>query len=149
MLTYVASAPKARSRSVWITEIGRVIGVRSTLAVVAVLLALHATLAYSQINTATLSGTVKDASGATIAEASVTVVQLATATARAAQTNDAGFFNVPFLQPGDYAVRISKNGFESVSEQVTLQVNQIANLNFSMKVGQTSESVTVTGGELQ
>ena len=149
MLTHFPSAEKARSRSVWTARIGRVIGVRRTLAIVAMLLALHATLAYSQINTATLSGTVKDTSGATIAEASVTVVQSATGTARAAQTNAAGFFNVPFLQPGDYTVRISKNGFEGVSEQVTLQVNQIASLNFSMKVGQTSESITVSSEELQ
>lgn len=121
---------------------------RASVALIA-LFALYATTAFSQINSATLSGTVKDASGAAVPGASVSVLQLGTGSARATETNETGFFSVPFLQPGDYRVTFGKSGFQTLTQQVTLQVNQIANISFSLQVGQASETVTVSSEALQ
>ncbi len=116
-------------------------------AVFAALLALHATLVFGQINTATLSGTVKDPTGAVIPDASVVVVLADTGTTRTVQTNAAGLFTVPLLQPGSYTVTISKAGFENATESnIDLQVNQLANLTFTLTVGAVGQTVTVTGG---
>jgi hypothetical protein len=109
------------------------------------LLALYSTHALGQINTATVFGTVKDGTGAVVPDASVAVVQTATGITRTAQTNDAGLFTVPLLQPGVYAVTISKAGFQNATEpNVELQVNQLASLNFTLTVGSVKQTVTVT-----
>jgi Carboxypeptidase regulatory-like domain len=115
--------------------------------VLAVLLALHSTRVFGQINTATLSGTVKDPSSAVVPDASVVVVLADTGTTRTVQTNSAGLFTVPLLQPGAYTVTISKAGFETATESnIELQVNQLASLNFTLSVGTVGQTVTVTGG---
>ena len=145
MPKFVQTAHHVRFSYGWFVKRGRaIVDPRRALAVVAVLLMFHAALAFSQINSATLSGTVKDTTGAAVIGATVSVVQVDTGAARAIQTNDVGFFNAPFLQPGSYKVNITKAGFESQSEQITLQVNQTADLEFALKVGKTSESVTVS-----
>ena len=119
----------------------------ASIAILAVLFALRPVQAFGQINTAALSGTVKDASGAVVPNASVAVVQAATGITRTAQTNDAGLFTVPLLQPGIYSVTISKTGFQNAMQSnVELQVNQLASLNFTLTVGSVGQTVTVTGG---
>lgn len=122
----------------------RLLALRS-IALLAMLLALYSTHALGQINTATVFGTVKDGTGAVVPDASVAVVQTATGITRTAQTNDAGLFTVPLLQPGVYAVTISKAGFQNATEpNVELQVNQLASLNFTLTVGSVKQTVTVT-----
>lgn len=125
-------------------------GALRALAVLATILAIAPT-AFCQINTATISGTVQDTSHAAVPGASVTVVQTATGTSRTVDTNGVGFFNVPLLQPGEYSVTVSKQGFRTATEQIQLQVNQLANLDFALEVGSVNQSVTVTGAapELQ
>ena len=105
--------------------------------------------AFCQINTAALSGTVKDKSGAAIPGASVLVVETATGISRTVEANQVGFFNVPLLQPGEYSVTVTKQGFRTAKSQVQLQVNQLANLNFALEVGSVNQSVTVTGAAPQ
>ena len=86
--------------------------------------------AFCQINTATLSGSVKDSTDATIPRASVVVLQVATGISRTVTANDSGFFNVSLLQPGDYKVTISKDGFKTATESIQLHVDQSATLDF-------------------
>jgi hypothetical protein len=114
------------------------------IAVLVVMFALHSMQAFGQINTATLSGAVKDPSGAVVSNAAVIVLQTATGIARTAQTNEAGLFTVPLLQPGVYTVTVSKSGFESATESnIELQVNQLASLNITLTVGSVKQTVTV------
>lgn len=119
------------------------------LSALVVLVALCSTNGYSQINSATVAGTVKDSSEAAVQGAAVTVLQTATGAVRNSETNETGFFTVPFLQPGDYKLTVSKKGFQSATASVTLQVNQIANLPFTLTVGSTTESITVATDSLQ
>lgn len=100
----------------------------------------------AQINTATLSGTVEDTSGAVIPGATVTAIEVSSNTQRGAQTNGSGLFTIPLLQPGLYTVRVSKQGFQT-SEQnnIELQVNQSASLTFKLAVGSAATTVHVSG----
>src|SRR5215469_13474644 len=117
---------------------------RSAIEKLIVLLTLLSPPVFGQINTATVSGTTKDNSGAAIPGASVLVTQSATGVSRGAETNDTGFFNVPLLQPGPYDVTVSKQGFQSETQHIELQVNQLASLTFSLNVGSVKQTVTVT-----
>src|SRR5712692_995832 len=116
------------------------------LALLALVLALVATTASSglaQITAATISGTVKDETGAVLPGADVVVKNLDTGLTRAAVTNDQGFFTVPGLPPGKYETRASLTGFRTVAQTVELAVAQEAGLNMTLKVGTTEESINV------
>jgi hypothetical protein len=121
-----------------------------SLAALLVMITLQTLCALGQINTATLSGSVKDSTGAFIAGASVAVVQTDTGTTRNVQTNADGIFTVPLLQPGVYSVTITASGFEKTTQpNIELQVNQSANLSFALTVGSVGETVTVSGSGSQ
>ncbi len=100
--------------------------------------------AFCQINTATLSGNVKDSGGAAIPGASVVVLQVSTGVSRTVTANDTGFFNIPLLQPGDYKLTVSKASFKTSTESIQLHVDQSANLDFSLEIGSVQETVNVT-----
>ncbi len=107
-------------------------------------LALWSTGASAQINTATLAGTVADATGAVIPGASVTILQVANGVSRTTSTNDKGVFIEPLLLPGLYQVTVAKSGFKTAVQSVELLVDQRANLEFAMTTGSVSQSVNVT-----
>src|SRR5207249_278103 len=74
---------------------------------------------------ATLVGTVKDATGATVGGAKVTVVNTATSFLTETTTSAEGAYYVPYLTPGDYRVKVSAAGFkEFVREGITLRSRQ-------------------------
>lgn len=95
-------------------------------------------------STATLSGTVKDTSGAVLTGAQVVVHNLGTGTERALTSDSAGQFVAPSLPPGDYSLRVTATGFGVYSVQkLTLQVDAKTNLDIPMTIGATGESVQV------
>ena len=112
----------------------------------AVFLLAGAPFLLAQINTATISGTVTDASGAAVPGATVVVENAASHVHRDAQTNAAGTYSVPLLQPGAYDVTISKDGFSTFkSSGVQLEIEQVATLNAALQIGSSSQTVTVSG----
>ncbi len=95
-------------------------------------------------DTGAILGTVTDASGAVVSDANVTVNNLATGAVKQARTSSSGDFTVPYLQPGTYTVTIEAPGFQkSVLQNVTLAVAQETRLNFALKPGAVSETVSV------
>src|SRR6267378_3127857 len=91
-----------------------------------------------------ISGDTRDASGAVVAGAIVTAVNLGTNAARTVTTNEAGDYSFPSLPPGTYTVKVEKPGFKTViRNQIELQVQQSARVDFEMQVGQVSESIEV------
>lgn len=93
----------------------------------------------------TISGTVKDASGAGVPAAEVSIVNTGTNAVSTATTNDTGFFTAPALQVGSYTVTVEKQGFKKLSRTgITLQVDQRLALDLDLEVGATAESVEVT-----
>jgi len=94
---------------------------------------------------ATLTGTVMDRSGAVIPRAQITVKNTATGTTRSSETNTAGFYTAPGLPPGNYAVSVTAPGFSTaVRTNITLTVGAQQVLDFTMQVGQVSQTVEVT-----
>lgn len=86
-----------------------------------------------------------DPSGAVIQKARVTVVNQETNAIRETLTNDDGDFTVALLPPGRYRVAVEKQGFRlSVHNDVNLDVDQTARVDFALQVGIVGEELTVT-----
>ncbi len=101
--------------------------------------------AYAQVSGATLTGTVKDASGAVIPNAQVSVTNTATGVNRRIVTDTAGFYTMSNLLPGDYDVAVSATGFASqVRKGITLTVGAHQVLDHTMQVGQVTQTVQIT-----
>jgi hypothetical protein len=95
---------------------------------------------------AELGGTVRDSSGGLVPGVSVAVTKLDTHVVRNTVTNESGFFVVPLLQPGEYQIRLTKDGFKAVTESgLVLQVNEQARQDFTMELGALVEAVTISG----
>jgi hypothetical protein len=107
------------------------------------------TVSFAQMETATLSGTVMDHSGAVVADAQVQVTNSDTNVAVSTSTNKSGIYVVPSLRPGRYRIAVTKVGFKQVVvTDVILNVQDVVSRNFNLEVGAVSESITVTGDEL-
>jgi hypothetical protein len=110
-----------------------------------VLVVLIACLAWGQKDMGSIVGTVKDASGAVVAGAQVSVTDADRGTAYTATTNDAGEYIVNPLRIGHYNVAVEKPGFrKEVVGPVTVDVQSRSAVDVTLRVGQTSETVVVT-----
>ncbi|MGI4756954.1 MAG: carboxypeptidase regulatory-like domain-containing protein [Janthinobacterium lividum] len=100
--------------------------------------------ASAQSDSAALSGSVTDASGAFLPNAKVTIRSTATGTETVVTSNDSGNFTVPNVRPGSYTVRVESAGFQSVTlNNVQVDPSIGKRVDISMKVGDTTTSVTV------
>ena len=93
---------------------------------------------------ASISGVIHDPSGAVIPGVMVTVTNPATNFVRSAVSNEAGVYSFPALQPGGYNIKVELPGFRTISQNVELQVQQSARQDFTLQVGQVSETVEVS-----
>jgi carboxypeptidase family protein len=93
----------------------------------------------------TITGEVRDATGAVLPGATVTVINKATNATRTTTSNAVGLFDVPALPPGPYTVKTELDGFKISSRDVELQVQQTARVDFTLELGTVSEMATVTG----
>ena len=110
---------------------------------VAVLCLLCAFPSGAQNVTASLQGQVLDSSGGGVPKATVSAVNEATAFTRSATTSDTGEYNLQAMPAGAYNVTAQIRGFKTEVKQVTLQVGQIASLNFTLTVGEISEKIVI------
>jgi hypothetical protein len=102
--------------------------------------------AWSQEITANIVGTVTDQSGAPIKGASVEATDVDRGTVWKAGTNESGAYNLLRLPVGNYTIKVSSSGFQTVVQQpFTLVLNQIARVDVQMKIGKTTETVEVSG----
>jgi hypothetical protein len=103
-------------------------------------------LAFSQTDTGSLSGVVRDPSGGAVQAAIVTIRNRATALERASTTEENGRYQFSLLPPGVYEVRVEAPGFKKFSDrEVRVQVASPVLLNVELALGTTSESVEVVG----
>jgi hypothetical protein len=106
---------------------------------------LWASQAYAQVSGATLTGTVKDSSGAVIPNAQVAITDVATGVTSTVSSGGAGLYTVPNVLPGNYEVRVTATGFSTaVQKGITLTVGAQQVLDFTMQVGQVTQTVEVT-----
>jgi hypothetical protein len=104
-----------------------------------------ATLTWGQSGTTSLHGVVSDANGAVLPGAAVTITDPQTAFSRTVQTGGDGAYQFLQIQPSAYTVEVSASGFATLKrENVRLQVNTPATVNFTMQVATTRVEVEVT-----
>jgi hypothetical protein len=116
------------------------------LAVFALLLSLGlAPRLKAQVVGATLSGTVTDPSGAALLNTEVSIRNKATGVTRVVVTNADGVYSAPNLTPGDYVVSAKAAGFATDTSNLTLIVGAQQTLNLTMRVGEVTEQIVVTG----
>jgi hypothetical protein len=100
--------------------------------------------AFAQVTTATILGTVRDLSGATIPGASVTITQENTGYTRSVVSAEDGTYVAPLLPVGAYSVTVERPGFARYTQPgITLELNQNARVDANLTVGGVQETVTV------
>ncbi len=101
--------------------------------------------AFAQVDRATLTGIVKDPSGAVIARAQVKITSLATNSVNTTVANSEGSYLVVNLAPGEYLVQVEAPGFQRFEQTVALELGARSRLDVSLAVGSVGETVTVQG----
>ncbi|MGH9452889.1 MAG: carboxypeptidase regulatory-like domain-containing protein, partial [Terriglobia bacterium] len=106
---------------------------------------------WAQVTTAgTITGTVVDASGAVVPQATVTVTNQSTNAQSKTLTNADGGFVVAGLTPGTYGLKVSKEGFVTFAESaIALHPTQVITVNPTLKVGQVTTEVSVVASAVQ
>ena len=99
---------------------------------------------FAQGASGSITGTLKDASGAMIPNSSVTARSVDSGRDWQTRTNESGIYNLPALPPGRYTVTVEVPGFKRlVTNPITLEVNQTARIDLTLEVGTVAETVEV------
>ena len=102
----------------------------------------------AQIDTGAIVGTVRDASGAAVPNASVVLTNTATQEKQRSLTNASGEYQFTALRPGAYSVQVSAQGFASqVRNDIEIHVQSRPSVDFNLAIGSINETVQVTAAE--
>lgn len=117
---------------------------------VAVLLFLSCSNLHAQYENGSLVGTIRDASGAPITGATVTITNNATSISSKIVTNNAGDYEVPSLRIGVYTITASNSGFaDAIAKNITISVGGRQRIDLTLQVGATQTSVQVSDVAIQ
>lgn len=97
----------------------------------------------SQSPPGALSGTVRDPNGAVIQKAQVVIRNESTGTIRNAATDDAGNFRVEGLEPGNYQMTVSRDGFKPVVRKIAVEAGKPATLEIKLEIAETRAEIAV------
>src|ERR1051326_8667848 len=105
----------------------------------------HSPLIFGQADTGSVSGTVKDQTGAVIPTARVTLTNEGTNISRSVDTDTSGFYVFSPLRVGSYTVSASKTGFNTVEQRsVTVNIQQNSVVPFTLNPGTVTQTIQVT-----
>jgi len=108
-------------------------------------LLLTASRSFAQFDSASVVGTVRDASGAVVPGAKVTLTSSDTGISAVKTTGDGGTYEFVAVKPGTYVVTAEKTGFAlALVDNVSVQVGARLRVDMQMPVGQMTEKVEVT-----
>ncbi|MGC2110412.1 MAG: carboxypeptidase regulatory-like domain-containing protein [Candidatus Korobacteraceae bacterium] len=126
------------------TKAPRTLHIFSSLAAMAILFLLPTVLlGQSTVSTGNINGSVTDATNAAISGAKVTITRIDTGGVTQVTTNGSGFYNSGSITPGTYLVRVEAKGFESSETKVVAKIANNTAVNFSLKVGAETTTVSV------
>src|ERR1051326_1162383 len=112
---------------------------------VVLFLSAHAAFGQAQSNAADIQGTVKDSTGAVVANANVTARNPNTNVTRNATSNDDGLYRIVNIPPGDYEITVEAANFKKlVLPKITVTVGQAAVVDATLQPGDITESVTIS-----
>ncbi len=118
---------------------------RKTIGVVVFLISV-AVAGLAQVDTGSVVGTVKDASGALLPGVTVTATNTDTGIATPTKTAQNGDYVITPLHIGRYSVSVEATGFRrEIRKDIVLDVQQTIRLDFSLKVGSVSETMEISG----
>jgi len=99
----------------------------------------------AQSGRGTLTGVVKDATGALVPGAEVVITNKDTGVEVKATTTSTGVYRAPYLEPGTYQVSAALKGFKTaVRDNVPVLLTQTVTLDFTLEVGEVTDTVTVS-----
>ncbi|MGC2697391.1 MAG: carboxypeptidase regulatory-like domain-containing protein [Candidatus Angelobacter sp.] len=101
--------------------------------------------AHAQSPEGRLFGTVSDASGARIADATVTATARSFAFVRSVKTGKLGEFTIESLPPGDYYVKVEAKGFAAKTGSISVAVTSASTLNVQLQPAPVQQTVDVEG----
>jgi hypothetical protein len=120
---------------------------RFILAAIAMCLGSFVTL-HAQETTGSIVGTVKDANGAAVANATVTIDNPSTGFSRTYETTSEGIFTAPLLPPGTYSITVGVSGFKKyVQSNVQISVNDRRPVDIVLETGGVTEVVNITADQ--
>jgi hypothetical protein len=103
--------------------------------------------AMAQVDTATVTGTVQDTTGAVLPNVTVTATEMETGVKTVAKTTSDGHYVITPLKIGKYSVSAEATGFQTETRQnIVLDVQQNQRLDFQLHVGSVSQTAEVTSG---
>ncbi len=128
----------------------RILFVTMGLAAGLLMMLIQAPRGLSQAITGDILGTARDASGAVIPGVEVILTQTTTGATLKTTTDQEGNYLFSELKPSHYSLKASKQGFETtVVSDIELLVGQRPQVDLAMRVGEVSQSVTVSAGGVQ
>ncbi len=101
------------------------------------------------VNGGSIEGTITDNSGAVLPNAAITVKGTDTGYTKALRTDSAGYYSIGPLNPGNYSVTVTLNGFETLDVKTVVRTGTATSGNFRMSIGASSETVQVNAGQVQ
>ena len=128
-----------------------VVGVRFIRAVVVCLCALLLFVGYTfaQETTGGIVGTVKDPSGASVPNATVSVTAPALVGTKTVQTDSSGNYRFANLPPSSYTLTVTATGFNTEKRTFILEVGHLPTVDITLEVGKTTSVIEVTGAAPQ
>ena len=101
---------------------------------------------FSQGTSGSFTGTVHDSSGAIVPQVAVIATNVNSRVVFRTTSNEAGIYTLSALPPATYTLTIEAGGFKRVTTNaLSLEVNQVARLDFTLEVGAVTETVEVIG----
>src|SRR5271166_284981 len=114
-------------------------------AMAVLIFSLTPTLSFGQVTTGTIFGTVTDAQGAAVQNATVTVTDIGKGTTDTATTNDSGNYTVTHLIPDAYSVKIEAPGFKTFEQKnISVIADASQKVDAQLQIGSASETLEVT-----
>jgi hypothetical protein len=98
---------------------------------------------WAQLETGSISGTVRDSSGAAIAGATVTARNTATSVERTATTGTSGQYTITGLPPGIYELTVTANGFAKFTSRVEVTVGGVVTVDPQLSVSNQTTTIEV------
>lgn len=106
--------------------------------------------AFGQAEQGTITGIIRDSSGAVVAGAGVKATNVATNVASSTVSGADGYYTIPYVNPGTYNVTAEASGFSiSTVANVRITVNLSTSVNLTLKVGGVTQSVIVQANAIQ
>lgn len=109
------------------------------------LIVLATALTAQVLPVGTVDGTVTDATGGALPGIKVTLRNIDTGVARDTETNDAGYYFFPLVNPGRYESIVEKIGFKRGVQELAVRTGIRSTADFALQLGQVTDSVQVTG----